>query len=100
MPRGKSVQEDAPVQADGTLPQKPTMLQAVGALVAGMLAGKIASYMVTTAWRLATREDPPDLEQAVRPAKKAAWIALFGAATGAARQLARDAVKPPSEGPA
>ncbi|MFN2525380.1 MAG: DUF4235 domain-containing protein [Actinomycetota bacterium] len=100
MPRGKAVDEDAAVQPDGTLPQKPTLVQALGAVIAGMVAGKIASYMVTTAWRLATKEDPPDLEQAVRPAKKAAWIALFGAATGAARQLARDAVKPPSEGPA
>jgi hypothetical protein len=33
-------------------------------------------------------------------AKKAAWMALVAAATGAARQLARDYVNPPTEEPA
>ena len=32
--------------------------------------------------------------------KKAAWLALTGAITGAARQTARDKVKPPTAGPA
>jgi hypothetical protein len=32
--------------------------------------------------------------------KKAAWVAAIGAATGAARQTARDVVKPPKVGPA
>lgn len=87
-------------QPDDSIPQKPTIFQNIGAAIAGLLAVKIASYIVTTVWRLVTREDPPQIDQAVRPAKKAAWIALIGAATGAARQAARDKVKPPTEGPA
>lgn len=87
-------------QPDGSIPQKPTMLQNIGAAIAGLLAVRLATYVVTTVWRLVTREDPPQIDQAVRPAKKAAWIALIGAATGAARQAARDKMKPPTEGPA
>jgi hypothetical protein len=33
-------------------------------------------------------------------AKKAAWVALVGAAAGAARQSARDLIKPPTSGAA
>jgi hypothetical protein len=76
------------------------MLQNVGALIAGILAVKLATYIVTTAWRLATRENPPQIDEAVPVAKKAAWVALVGAATGAARQSARDIIKPPTAGPA
>jgi hypothetical protein len=36
----------------------------------------------------------------VPPGKKAAWVALTGAAAGAARQMARDKVKPPTGGAA
>jgi hypothetical protein len=76
------------------------MLQTVGAIVAGVLAVKLATYVVTTMWRLVTRENPPQVDEAVPPLKKAAWIGLIGAATGAARQAARDLVKPPGGGPA
>lgn len=83
------------VQPDGSVPQKPTLLQNIGATIAGLLAVKLVTYVITAVWRLVTREDPPQIDQAVRPAKKAAWIALIGASTGAARQMARDKVKPP-----
>lgn len=87
-------------QPDGSIPRKPSMFQNIGAMIAGLMAARLAAYVVTTAWRLVTREEPPQIDQAVRPAKKAAWIALIGATTGAARQAARDKIKPPSEGPA
>lgn len=80
--------------------QKPTLLQTVGAMIAGLIAVKIATYVVTTLWRLVTRENPPQVDEKVPIGKKAAWLALMGAATGAARQAARDVIKPPSEGPA
>ena len=79
---------------------KPSLFQTVGAMIAGIIAVKLATYIVTTMWRLATKEDPPQVDEAAPPGKKAAWIALIGAATGAARQVARDAIKPPTEGPA
>jgi hypothetical protein len=87
-------------QPDGSAPQKPSLFQTLGAMIAGILAVKLATFLVTTAWRLATREDPPQVDEAVPVKKKAAWLALMGAATGAARQAARDVVKPPTEGPA
>jgi len=97
--KNREIETDMP-QPDGSIPQKPTMLQNVAAALAGVAAVKLATYIVTAGWRLVTREDPPQIDQAVRPAKKAAWIALIGAATGAARQAARDKVKPPTDGPA
>jgi hypothetical protein len=87
-------------QPEATQGSKPSPLRSVGAVVAGLVAVKLASVVVTTGWRLATREDPPQLDEAAPLAKKAAWIALVAAATGAARQLARDYVNPPSEEPA
>ncbi len=87
-------------QPDGSIPQKPSLFQTLGAMIAGILAVKIATFVVTTVWRLATREDPPQVDQAVPIKKKAAWLALMGAATGAARQAARDVIKPPTSGPA
>ncbi len=87
-------------QPDGSIPQKPSMLQTVGAMVAGILAVKLATYVVTTLWRLVLREDPPQIDQNVPLGKKAAWIALIGAASGAARQSVRDIIKPPTAGPA
>lgn len=87
-------------QPDGAPTQKPTLLQNVGAAIAGMLAARLAAYVVTTLWRLATREEPPQVDQAAPAGKKAAWIALIGGATGAAKQVARDKVKPPVDGPA
>ena len=93
-------QEDEFVQPDGSLPQKPSLLQNIGATIAGLLAVKLVTYVITAVWRLVTREDPPQIDQAVRPAKKAAWIALIGASTGAARQIARDKIKPPVDGAA
>ena len=87
-------------QPDGSIPQKPSMIQNIGAIVAGVLAVKLATSIVTTVWRLATREDPPQIDQAVPIVKKAAWIALIGAATGASRQAARDLIKPPQSSPA
>lgn len=87
-------------QPDGSETQKPSIFQTVGAMIAGIVAAKLATYVVTTAWRLATREEPPQVDQAAPIKKKAAWLALIGAVTGAARQTARDVVKPPSAGPA
>lgn len=86
--------------ASGASPQKPSAFQSVGAILAGVLAVKFATYVVTTMWRLVTRENPPQVDEAVPVAKKALWIGLVGAATGAARQAARDIIKPPSPGPA
>lgn len=88
-------------QPDGSTPQKPTIFQTIGAMVAGIIAVKIATYVVTTVWRLATREEPPQVDENVSPAKKAAWLALTGAVTGTARQTVRDLIKPPTgDGPA
>ncbi len=87
-------------QPDGSIPQKPSLFQTLGAMIAGILAVKLATFLVTTIWRLATREDPPQVDQNVPVKKKAAWLALMGAATGAARQAARDVIKPPTAGPA
>ena len=92
--------KDETVQPDGQASQKPSVFQNIGAMVAGLLAVRLVTYVVTTLWRLITREEPPQIDQAVRPAKKAAWIALIGASTGAARQMARDKIKPPTDGPA
>jgi hypothetical protein len=75
--------------------QKPTLFQTAGAMVAGMIAVKLATYVVTTMWRLLLKEDPPQVDEPAPLAKKAAWVGLVGAATGAARQAARDFVKPP-----
>lgn len=87
-------------QPDGSAPRKPSLFQTLGAMIAGIVAVKVATFVVTTIWRLATREDPPQVDEAVPVKKKAAWLALVGAATGAARQTARDVIKPPSAGPA
>jgi hypothetical protein len=89
--------KDVP-QPDASTPQKPNLFQTVGAIVAGVVAVKLATYIVTAAWRLATRENPPQMDQDVGAMKKAAWLALIGAATGAARQTARDYIKPPTTG--
>jgi hypothetical protein len=78
---------------------KASPLRAIGAAVAGLIAVKLATVVVTATWRLATREDPPQADEAAPLAKKAAWIALVAAATGAARQVARDYVNPPPEEP-
>ncbi|MGH2808622.1 MAG: hypothetical protein ACRDKT_15260 [Actinomycetota bacterium] len=100
MPKKVKVDEDAPIQPDGSVPQKPSVFQTIGAAIAGLIAVKVATYLVATMWRLVTREDPPQVDQRVAVGKKAAWIGLVGAASGAARQAARDMIKPPSEGPA
>jgi len=65
-----------------------------------MLAVKLANSVLTTLWRLVTREDPPQVDSDVAVLKKALWIGLVGAAAGAARQAARDLIKPPTAGPA
>lgn len=87
-------------QPDGSIPQKPSLFQTVAATLAGLLVVKLATYVVTTGWRLVTKEDPPQIDQAVSIPKKAVWIGLVGAVTGAARQAVRDAIKPPTSGPA
>ena len=84
---------------DGTEVRKPSPIQTVGAMLAGVLAVKLATYIVATGWRLATKEDPPQADSNVPVGKKAAWIALIGAATGAARQTARDVILPYSKDP-
>ena len=91
--------DDTP-QADGSIPQKPSLFQTIAATIAGLIAVKLASYMITTLWRLVTKEDPPQVDQHVPAAKKAAWLALTGAVTGTARQTVRDLIKPPTSGPA
>jgi hypothetical protein len=80
--------------------QKPTLFQTVGAMVAGIIAVKLATYVVVTLWRLVLREDPPEIDEPVHWGKKAAWLALIGAATGASRQAARELIKPPVSGAA
>jgi hypothetical protein len=87
-------------ESDESQLQKPTAAQNIGAILLGLVAVKLATYIVTTVWRLITRENPPQVDEAASMAKKVAWIALVGAATGAARQAARDVVKPPTTGPA
>lgn len=79
--------------------QKSSFLKAIAATLAGIVAVKLATYIVTTGWRLATREEPPQADDPVPIAKKAMWIGLIGAITGAARQAARDYVKPPQAPP-
>ncbi len=81
-------------------PRKPALWQTIAAAIAGLIAVKIVTYLLVTVWRLATREDPPDLDQDAPIAKKATWLGLIAAATGVARQLVRDAIKPPSPGAA
>ncbi len=85
---------------DGSTPQKASPLQTIGATLAGMVAVRLATYVVTTLWRLVTKEEPPQVDAMVPARKKAAWIALTGAAAGAARQTVRDIIKPPSSGAA
>ena len=92
--------DDIDITAEGTIAQKPTIFQTIAAAILGMLAVKLATLVVTTAWRLVTREEPPQIDMDVPAGKKAAWVAVVGAATGAARQMARDKVKPPMKGPA
>jgi hypothetical protein len=86
--------------ASGEPAQKPSLFQTVGAIVAGLVAVKLATSIVTTIWRLVTRENPPQVDEPGPAVKKALWIGLVGAASGAARQAARDIVKPPTGGPA
>ena len=94
------IKEGEDIQADGSIPVKPTLAQTIGDTLAGILAEKLATYDATTLWRLVTREDPPQVDMDIAPGKKAAWIALTGAAAGAARQMARDKIKPPTGGAA
>jgi hypothetical protein len=94
----KKVKKDR--AASGEPVQKASVFQAVGAIIAGLLAVKLATSIVSTMWRLITRENPPQVDEQVPIAKKALWIGLVGAATGAARQAARDIIKPPTGGPA
>lgn len=96
---GKNRAERRVTSEEGSA-DKPSAVQNVGAMLAGLIAVKLATYVVTTAWRLITRENPPQADEDAPPGKKAAWLALIGAATGAARQTARDVIKPPTAGPA
>ncbi|HJR44332.1 MAG TPA: DUF4235 domain-containing protein [Actinomycetota bacterium] len=94
------IDEGEDIQPDGSIPVKPTLGQTIGATIAGIVAVRLSVYIVTTVWRLVTREDPPQVDMDVSPGKKAAWVALVGAASGAARQAARDKIKPPTGGAA
>ncbi|MGH2787484.1 MAG: hypothetical protein ACRDJV_06185 [Actinomycetota bacterium] len=96
---GKKTKPDVDT-ASGLPAQKPSVFQNMGAIIAGVVAVKAATYLVTTMWRLVTRENPPQVDEPVSAGKKAAWLALVGAATGAARQTARDKIKPPTGKPA
>ncbi len=87
------------VQPDGSQTQKPSLFQTIAATILGLIAVKLATYVVTTLWRLVTKEEPPQVDEDVPMGKKAAWLALTGAVAGTARQTARDLVKPPSAGP-
>jgi hypothetical protein len=84
----------------GERAQKPSLVQNIAAIIAGVIAVKLATYIITTLWRLVTRENPPQVDEAVSMGKKAAWLGLVGAATGAARQAAREIIKPPTGKPA
>ena len=75
--------------------QKPSLPQTLLAALVGMVAVKVATYAVTTAWRLATREDPPQVDSPAPAHKKALWVGLVGAVTGASRQAVRDLIRPP-----
>ena len=88
------------VQPDGAPTEKPSLFQNVAAMIASIIAVKIITYVVTTIWRLATKEEPPQVDQHAPIGKKAAWLALTGAATGTVRQTVRDLIKPPTSGPA
>ena len=79
--------------------QKTSLLRTIGATLAGIFAVKLVTYILTTGWRLATREEPPQADDPAPIQKKAMWIGLIGAATGAARQAARDYIKPPQAPP-
>ena len=92
--------KDETPQPDGSIPQKPSLAQTIGATIAGLIAVKLATYVITTLWRLVTKEDPPQVDEQVPVGKKAAWLALSGAASGTARQTVRDLIKPPTSGPA
>ena len=87
-------------KTDASAAQKPSLFQTVGAMIAGIIAVKLATYVVVTLWRLVLREDPPEIDEPVHWGKKAAWLALIGAATGASRQAARELIKPPVSGAA
>ena len=76
---------------------KPSIFQTLAAMIAGIIAVKISTYVVATLWRLVTREEPPDIGEPGPPGKKAAWVGLVGAASGAARQVVHDVIKPPGE---
>ena len=76
---------------------KPSLFQTLAATLAGLVAVKVATYLVATLWRLITREEPPDVGEPGPVGKKAAWVGLVGAASGAARQAARDFIRPPGE---
>lgn len=88
------------IETEEVASHKPSLLQTIGAAIAGMIAVRFATYLVTTLWRLVTREDPPQIDERGSVGKKAAWVGLVGAAGGAARQAARDIIKPPSDGAA
>ena len=87
------------IEADEQEERKSSFLKTILATLAGVIAVKMATYIVTTGWRLATKEDPPQADDPAPIAKKAMWIGLIGAVTGAARQAARDYVKPPQAPP-
>lgn len=87
-------------QSAGSVPKKASIFQSIAATIAGLIAVKVATYLVTTLWRLVTKEDPPQVDERAPVVKKAAWLALIGAASGTARQTARDLIKPPTAGPA
>ena len=94
------IEKGEDIQAHGSIPVKPTLGQTIAATIAGVVAVRLAVYVVTTVWRLVTREDPPQIDMDISPGKKAAWVALVGAASGAARQAARDKIKPGTVGAA
>ncbi len=77
--------------------EKPSIFQTIAAMIAGIIAVKVATYLVATLWRLVTREEPPDVGEPGPKYKKAAWVGLVGAASGAARQAVHDFIKPPGE---
>ena len=93
------MRKDVP-QPDGSVPEKPSLLQSIGATVLGIVAAKLATNLATAIWRLITREDVPKIHQGVSAIKKALWLALSGVISGSARQAVRDIIKPTTAGPA
>ncbi len=69
------------------------MVRKVAIILAGVIAVKLVSVVLTALWKKVFHEEPPQADEEAPAAKKAGWLAAYGAATGVLRQTARDLVK-------